>query len=242
MRYELYYWAGIQGRGEFVRLVLEEAGVDYLDVERDPAAAATASASLLGLMDGDAVTRLPFAPPFLKAGDQVLAQTANILLYLGARHGLAAADEAGRLWTHQLQLTIADWVVEIHDTHHPLGAALYYEEQKVAARQRTALFLEQRLPRFVGYFENVLSRNPDGDAYLVGAQLSYADLSLFQVIDGLRYAFPIALSRIEPQYPRVAALHRRVATRARIAAYLASDRRLPFNEDGIFRHYPELDG
>ena len=34
MRYELYYWPSIQGRGEFIRLTLEEAGADYVDVAR----------------------------------------------------------------------------------------------------------------------------------------------------------------------------------------------------------------
>lgn len=237
MRYELYYWAGIQGRGEFVRLALEEAGADYVDVARE-AGGESAMSRLLG---GGDVEHPPFAPPFLRAGELIIGQTANILLYLGARHGVAPDDEAGRLWTHQLQLTIADLVDEVHDTHHPIASSLYYEDQRREARTRAADFLKSRAPKYLGYFERVLERNKAGDRHLVGAALTYPDLSLFQIVAGLRYAFPRAMARLEPKHPRVVALHDRVAARPGIAAYLASDRRIAFNEHGIFRHYPELD-
>jgi len=241
MRYELYYWPSIQGRGEFVRLALEEAGADYRDVAREPEARGGGVAALLRLLEGRRLERPPFAPPFLKAGRLLIAQTANILLYLGGRHGLAPAGEAGRLWAHQLQLTIADLVQEIHDTHHPISVELYYEDQRDEARRRAAGFLARRVPRFLGYFEQVMAQNPSGDRHLVGARPSYVDLSLFQIVAGLRYAFPKAMARLERKLPRVVALHDRVAVRPRIAAYLASERRLPFGEEGIFRHYGELD-
>jgi glutathione S-transferase len=237
MRYELYYWAGIQGRGEFVRLALEEAAAEYVDVARQ----AGGEAAMMRLLGNEGPRHLPFAPPFLKAEELIIGQTANILLYLGARHGLAPADEAGRLWVHQLQLTIADFVDEVHDTHHPIASSLYYEEQRSEARARTTDFLKSRAPKYLSYFERVLERNTAGPAYLVSAELTYPDLSLFQIVAGLRYAFPRAMERLEPKYRRVAALHDRVAARPRITAYLASDRRIPFNEHGIFRHYPELD-
>jgi glutathione S-transferase len=236
MRYELYYWAGIQGRGEFVRLALEEAGADYVDVARE----ADGEGAMLRLLDGADVEHPPFAPPYLKAGELLIAQTANILLYLGPRHDLAPAAEAGRLWAHQLQLTIADLVDEVHDTHHPIASSLYYEDQRPEAQRRTADFLTSRAPKYLGYFEKVLTHNKTGE-YLVGANLTYPDLSLFQVVAGLRYAFPCAMAKLEPKYPRVVSLHERVAARPRIAAYLASDKRIAFNEHGIFRHYPELD-
>ncbi len=238
MPYELCYWAGIQGRGEFVRLALEEAATEYVDIAREPGG----EAALARLMDGEGGGRPPFAPPFLKAGRLVIGQTANILLYLGGRHRLAPAAEAGRLWTHQLQLTIADFVDEVHDTHHPIASSLYYEDQREAARARAADFVKSRLPKYLGYFERVLMRNPSGDRHLVGARLTYADLSLFQIVAGLRYAFPRAMARLEPQHTRVVSLHDRIAARPRIAAYLASERRIAFNQYGIFRRYPELDG
>jgi glutathione S-transferase len=238
MRYELYYWPSIQGRGEFVRLALAEAAADYIDVAREKGGVNR----MMRLMEGAAVARPPFAPPFLKAGRQMIGQTANILLFLGDRHGLAPKDAAGRLWTHQLQLTLADLVVEAHDTHHPIAAGLYYQDQKPAARRRAADFRRNRIPKFLGYFERVLARNPGGDRWLVGARLTYADLSLFQVVEGLTYAFPRAMQRQTERYPKLVALHDRVASRPRIKAYLASERRIPFNEDGIFRHYRELDG
>jgi len=237
MRYELYYWAGIQGRGEFVRLALEEAGGEYVDVARQ----AGGEEQMTRLLSRPGVEHLPFAPPFLKAGELIIAQTANILLYLGAHHGLAPANEAGRLWAHQLQLTIADLVDEVHDTHHPIASSLYYEDQRQEARARAADFLKSRAPKYLGYFERVLERNTAGAAHLVGAELTYPDLSLFQVVAGLRYAFPRAMTRLEPKCPRVVELHDRVAARPGIAAYLTSNRRIPFNEHGIFRHYPELD-
>ena len=239
MRYELYYWPGIQGRGEFIRLALEEAGADYVDVARIPQRGVPA---LMRVLKNRSLRYPPFAPPFLKAGKLVIGQTANILLYLGPRLGLAPKGKAGQLWAHQLQLTIADWVAEVHDTHHPVSGGLYYDEQKGEAKRRAADFRAERLPKFLDYFERVLERNPKGTGYLLGKAVSYVDLSMFQMIAGLRYAFPAAMARLEPKYPRLAALHDRVSVRPRIAAYLSSPRRLPFNQQGIFRHYPEIDG
>lgn len=231
MRYELFYWPSIQGRGEFVRLALEDAGADYADVARRP----RGMAEMMRLMQSTSVSQPPFAPPFLRAGRRLIAQTANILLYLGPRLGLAPKNESGRLWVHQLQLTIADWVVEAHDTHHPIGSGLYYEDQKREAKRRAQDFRTNRMPRFFDYFEATLGRKS-------GARVTYADLSLFQMIAGLRYAFPRAMQRIERRRAWVGALHDRVAARPRIAAYLASPRRIPFNQQGIFRHYAALDG
>jgi glutathione S-transferase len=238
MRYELYYWGSIQGRGEFARLALEEAAADYLDVARTDGG----EEHMLALLGKEGLVHRPFAPPFLKVGKRLIGQTANILLFLGDRHGLAPRQEAGRLWTHQLQLTLADLVVEVHDTHHPIASSLYYEDQRREAKRRAADFTANRLPKFLGYFERVLGSNPGGPAHLVGGRLTYADLSLFQVVAGLLYAFPNTMKRLGRRYPHVMALHARVATRKRIAAYLASGRRLPFSEEGIFRHYAELDG
>ncbi len=236
MRYELYYWPGIQGRGEFVRLVLEDAGAHYVDVARLP----RGMAAMSRFLESRAVKRPPFAPPFLKAGKLVIGQTANILLFLGPRLGLAPKDEASRLWAHQLQLTIADWIAEVHDTHHPIAGSLYYEDQKREAKRRAENFRNERLPKFMNYFEQALKRN--GSRYLVGKTVSYVDLSIFQMIEGLCYAFPRAMAKRERKYPRLVALHDRNAARPRLAAYLASERRLPFNQQGIFRYYPELDG
>ncbi|MGU3403913.1 glutathione S-transferase [Methylobacterium brachiatum] len=239
MPYELHYWPMIQGRGQFVRLALEEAGAAYVDVARrddddggiEP---------MLDRLDDPKNPRPPFAPPFLRDGAVVIGQTAAILLYLGPRLGLVGESEPDRIWTHQLQLTIADAVDEAHDTHHPLGVGLYYADQKPEAQRRAQGFRDERIPKFLGYFERVLTAN--GGEHLVGAKLSYADLSLFQLVAGLRYAFPKASAAALRETPHVALLHEAVAQRPRIAAYLASDRRIPFNEDGIFRRCPELDG
>lgn len=237
MRYELHYWSSIPGRGEFVRLALEEAGAPYVDVARTDGG----EAGMLALLGDASLGTPPFAPPFLKAGKLLIAQTTNILLFLGERHGLAPKNEAGRLFAHQLQLTIADFVAEAHDTHHPIAGSLYYEDQRAEAKRRSADFTANRMPKYFRYFERVLAANRAGANHLVGARITYADLSLFQVVAGLRYAFPRAMARLERKHPKVIALHDRVAARPRIAAYLASDRRLAFNEQGIFRHYAELD-
>jgi glutathione S-transferase len=236
MRYELYYWPEIQGRGEFVRLALEEAGADYVDVARR----GDGEDKMIKLMSGRKFDHPPFAPPYLTAGKLVIAQVANILLYLGGRHGLAPTPEAGRLWAHQLQLTVTDFVVEVHDTHHPVASGLYYEDQKREAKRRTEDFRKNRAPKFLGYFDDVIRKS--GGPFLLGRRLSYPDLSLFQLVEGLRYAFPRTMKRLEKKIPRVVAVHDRVAQRPRIAAYVGSDRRIPFNEMGIFRHYKELDG
>lgn len=242
MRYELYYWPGIQGRGEFVRLALEEAAADYVDIARMPARAGMGMPALMRLLEDTAIGHPPFALPALKAGKHVIAQTANILLFLGPRLDLAPKAEAGRLWAHQLQLTIADFISEAHDVHHPIASGLYYEDQKREAKRRAQDFRVERLPKFLGYFEDVLARNAGSGSFMIGRRRSYVDLSMFQVMAGLSYAFPRAMTRLKSRWPRLMALYQRVMARPRIAAYLASSRRLPFNPQGIFRHYPELDG
>jgi glutathione S-transferase len=234
MRYQLYYWPEIQGRGEYVRLALEDAGASYEDVAR----AKGGTGAMMKLMEAGKGTP-PFAPPFLKAGKLVIGQTANILFYLGARHGLAPKAEPGRLWVHQLQLTIADLVDEIHDTHHPLGPSLYYEEQKAPAKKRTEEFWKDRVPKYLGYFEDLVKAN--GGAFVTGRRVTYVDLSLFQIVEGLRYAFPKRMQAFEGDIPRLVALRDRIAERPNIKAYLASERRIPFNEQGIFRRYKALD-
>jgi glutathione S-transferase len=240
--YELYYWPGIQGRGEYVRLALEDAGADYVDIALVPEAKGGGVPAMERFLEGEDIERPPFAPPFLRAGRLLIGQTANILLYLGPRLDLVPRDAAGRLWTHQLQLTIADFLVEIHDTHHPIAGGLYYEQQKPAARRRAKDFVANRLPKFLGYFERVLERNPAGGPWMAGPKISYADLSMAQVVAGLRYAFPVASRRTLRACPRLRALHERVFARPRIVRYVRSSRRILFNDDDIFRRYPELDG
>jgi glutathione S-transferase len=237
--YELYYWPNVPGRGEFVRLVLEDAGVRYDDVGRRPQREGGGVEAVVAYWAGQREGHPVFAPPVLKQDDLVLAQTAAICHFLGCRHGLAPDEEAGRMHALELQLTIADLVDEVHDTHHPISAALYYEDQKPAAKRRAKHFTSERLPRYLAYFERVLASS--GSGVLVGAHVSHADLSLFQALEGLAYAFPRAFARSSASAPGVLALREQVRARPRIAAYLASERRMPFNQEGIFRHYPELD-
>lgn len=236
---ELYYWPGIQGRGEFVRLLLEDAGAAYIDVARERK---NGLAAMTRFLEGEAPGALPFAPPFVKVGKIVVSQTANILAFLAPRFGLVPNDAALRPEANQIQLTLADFVGEVHDTHHPLAGNLYYEDQKAAAKRRAQHFVKERMPKYLSWLEKVLARNRKSRGqWLVGSDCTYVDLSAFQIVAGLRYAFPNAMARLEPQIPRVIALHDRVAARPRIGAYLTSKRRQPFNQMGIFRHYPELD-
>ncbi len=238
--YVLYYWPGIQGRGEFVRLALEEAGAPYVDIARLPRSQGGGVEAILRVLRGELGPHLPFAPPVLRAGEVVVAQTAAILEFLGPRLGLVPRDPATRLWAHQLQLTIADLVAEVHDTHHPISVERTYEEQRDTARERARHFTAARVPKFLGYFERVLEAS-DGP-WALGRTFSYVDLSLFQVVTGLCYAFPRTLDGLERRIPRLSALSDAVQQRPRTAAYLASDRRLPFSTQGVFRHYPELEG
>jgi glutathione S-transferase len=233
--YELYYWPGIQGRGEFVRLALEEAGAAYVDVARTRGGVQAMTRFLRGSENQSPV----FAPPFLKHGERVIAQTANILAYLGPRLNLVPKDEVNRAHALEIQLTIADLVSEVHETHHPVAVDLYYGDQKPVAKKRAAAFLAARLPKFLGYLESRLEHN--AGLHFIGGRISYVDLSAFQVMSGLAYAFPNAMARNADRVPLLAALRERIAARPRVAAYLASKRRIAFNEDGIFRHYPELD-
>ena len=241
MAYELHYWPTIQGRGEFVRLALEAAGAEYVDVAREPTARGGGESALGRGLRAAGNTRPTFAPPYLVDGDITIGQTSAILLYLGPRLGLSGTSEYDAVWTHQLQLTVADVVAEVHDTHHPISVSDYYADQKDAALARAKAFREERIPKYLDWFELVLQRNPAGDLHLVGNELTYADLSLFQLVEGLNYAFPKATARSLKDTPAVGKLHANVRRRQRIAEYLHSARRIAFNEDGIFRRYPELD-
>jgi glutathione S-transferase len=242
-KYELHYWPSIQGRGEFVRLALEAAGAEYADVARLPPSKGGGAAKLVALLGSAANAVAPFAPPVLRVGRLALAQTANILLYLGPRLNLVPDDEASRFTAHQHQLTIMDAVVEAHDTHHPISAGLYYEDQREPALARTRGFVDERIPKFLRYFERVVTDNSGKSKtpYSVGRSRSYVDLSLFQLVSGLKYAFPKAMKHYRRAIPKLEALSERVREEDRVAAYLESERRVPFNEDGIFRRYPELD-
>ena len=238
MRYELYYQPSIQGRGEFVRLALEDAGADYVDVARDPS---FGRAGIMKILEDPSVEHPSFAPPFLQAGKLMIGQTANILQFLGPRLGLVPKDQASRIWANQMQLTVTDWVAEVGLVHHPIANALYYEEQKDEAKKRASYFTSQRIPKFLGYYEKILQKNPKSTVFLFGKTACYVDFSLFQMVEGLRYAFPRTMAKLEPNYSRVVALRDRVAVRPRLKKYLAAPRRLPFNQNGIFRHYSELD-
>ncbi|MGO9134453.1 MAG: glutathione S-transferase [Methylovirgula sp.] len=241
MAYELYYWDGIQGRGEFVRLALEDAGADYVDVARGPESKGQGTAAMMQILESHTEAHIPFAPPFLKDGDLIIPHVANILLYLGPKLHLAPKTEELRFVANGLQLTITDMVAEVHDTHHPIAGSLYYEDQKDAANARSADFIRHRIPKFMSYFERVLQQNPKGSHHPVGDSVTYVDLSLFQLMEGLTYAFPCAMHGFDKHYPALAGLREAVRKRPNIARYLSSKRRIPFNEDGIFRHYPELD-
>jgi len=236
---ELYYWPGIPGRGEFVRLLLEDAGAAYVDIVR---ARKDGMAAMARFLNGEKPGALPFAPPFVVVGDTVVSQTANILAYLAPRLGRVPTDAALRAEASQIQLTLADFVDEIHDVHHPISGGLYYEDQKAAAKRRARSFVQERLSKYLSWLEHVLTRNEKSRSqWLVGSACTYVDLSVFQIVEGLRYAFPNAMAALEPTIPQLVALCSRVAERPRIAAYLRSKRRQPFNQMGIFRHYPELD-
>lgn len=231
MSYELWYWPSIQGRGEFVRLALEAAGIAYRDCAREQGVEALTE-------DLEARSGIrPYAPPYLVDGDFTIAQTAHILAWLGERHGFGAGE--GDLQLIQLQLTVSDVVAEAHDTHHPVAGSLYYDDQKDAASRATKAFREERMPKFFAYFEDALSANEG--PFTLGATWSHVDTSLFQLVEGLRYAFPQRMKTLEGHYPRLIACRDAVAELEGIAAYCASDRRIAFNQDGIFRHYPELD-
>ncbi len=235
MAYELYYWPTIQGRGEFVRLILEDAGAEYVDVIRKPEAEGGGVEALRAFLE----TSEHFAPPILVDGDTTVSQTPLIMDYLGAKHGLTPKDEDVRREALRLSMLLADFLVEAHDVHHPLAKEFYYEDQRDEALRRAPSFRDMRIPKFYGYLEGLISAN---GGHLVAGGLSHPDFSLFQVIEGMRYAFPKASARLEPDYPGIVALHGEIAARPNIRAYAASGRRIPFNEHGIFRHYPELDG
>ncbi|KAI5117249.1 hypothetical protein M0805_006412 [Coniferiporia weirii] len=231
-KYQLYYWPGIPGRGEPIRLAFEEAGVEYEDVAYTRGVSAVTE-----LLGGGK----HFAPPILRHGDIEISQLPNIMLYLGPKLKLVPESEAGRLRVNQLFLTAMDCQNEAHDTHHPISVGAYYEDQKDAALERAKDFRENRVPKFFKYFESVLESNKESEGeWLVGDSLTYADLGLTFLVEGLLFAFPRGVANLYSKFPKVFSVHQRVKVRARIKAYYESDRRQTFS-NGIYRHYPELD-
>ena len=246
--YELIYWPGIPGRGEHIRLALEEAGANYTDVANTGKGGVKVVYSQIEAKNtGDEHNPPPLAPPILKHGDLKISQTPNILMYLGPQLGLVPSQDTNPdgIWhVNSLTLTALDGLSnEAHDTHHPVAVDLFYEEQKEVAKQKSAYYIQDRVPKFLGYFERVLrGKASGGGEWLYGGQLTYADLVLFQTIDGVSFAFPkcIAQLRGSGEYEAVFALYERVKARPKVKAYLESDRRQKYSE-GIYRHYPELD-
>lgn len=234
MAYDLWYWPGVQGRGEFVRLPMEAAGIAYRDRARTDG-----DAAMMADMEQRAGRGGPFAPPYLVADGVAVAQVANILLFLGDSHDIAPKAAAERYWLHQLQLTIADMVAEVHNVHHPVAVSAYYDDQKAEAARAAAQFRDERMPKFLRHFEAAAKSRP-GD-WLIGGRWSYADCSLFQLVEGLRNMFPERMATLERDCPGLLRIHRLVSELPGIRDYLRSDRRIAFNTDGIFRHYPELD-
>ena len=237
----LYYWPDIQGRGEFVRLALEQANVAYVDVARSSPKRSDVD-PIIDILENGFAKKPNFAPPIIKDGNLVISQTAAILQHLGPKLNLVGKTYEERLFAQQLQLTLCDFLTEIHDTHHPIGSELYYEEQIQEAKRKTRHFLSFRLPKYLNYFELTLSNNPYHSGWLIGESLSYPDLSIFQIFEGLHYSFPQTIDPLlKSTYPWCAQLRSKVSQQNNISAYLKSNRRIDFNEMGIFRSYPELD-
>jgi glutathione S-transferase len=232
----------IQGRGEVVRLALEEALVDYIDVARNSTGKEDNRSAVIDILQNSTLKNPPFAPPFLVDKDIMIAQAAAILQYLAPKIGLIGESHAEQIFAHQIQLTVTDFLMEVHDTHHPIASALYYEDQVEESKKRSANFIKLRIPKYLDYFEKIITNNKSKSGLLIGETLTYPDLSLFQIVEGLHYAFPKAFAKIADNYTNTLALRDAVAARPNTSAYLASDRRIDFNTMGVFRHYPELDG
>lgn len=250
--YELLYWPGIPGRGEFIRLAFEAAGVSYKDPANEPdGPGAKVVASLISKDDlgGDGNPPV-FAPPALKVPGEgkdgaplLIYQTPAILSYLGDKLGLAGEDEVDKMTVLSHTLTALDLNNETHDTHHPVAVAQYYEDQKDEALKKATDFRENRIPKFFSFFERVLKANEaQGQVkFLVGNKLTYADTTLWHVLSGLKFAYPNELKAREKDYPLLlGSFYESVAQTKGVKEYLESERRLPFSM-GIFRHYPELD-
>lgn len=245
--YELLYWPTVPGRGEHVRLAFEAANVPYNDISNDEDDIKLLLSHTSDKNYGDSINPPPFAPPLLRHGDLLISQTSNILLYLASKLDLVPSQEEdpnGIYFINALALTALDGLSnEAHDTHHPIDISLYYEDQKEEAKRRATNYTRTRLPKFLGYFERVLSGEAiQGGKWLYGGRLTYADLVLFQTVDGVTHAFPKAVGKLKKggEYNKVFALVDQVRGLENIKSYLESGRRKPYGQ-GIYRYYEELD-
>ncbi|MBI4814756.1 MAG: glutathione S-transferase family protein [Deltaproteobacteria bacterium] len=237
--YELFYWPGIQGRGEFVRLAFECVGAPYEDVARRPESAGGGSKAIIEILQDESGASV-FAPPILRHGARLVSHTANILAYVGPRLGLVGESEVARDTAHQLQLTVTDFVAEIHNTHHPVSPSLYFEDQVEEAKRATHHFLESRMPKYLRHFEKTATRS--GGPWILGDAMTYVDLSMFQLHEGLSYAFPQSFVTFRARIPHLVSIVEAVRRLEQVQKYLSSERRLSFNQHGLFRRYPELEG
>lgn len=237
--FTLYYWAGLPGRGEFVRLALEFAGADYWDICRDPNNQEDPFQSILRKLESPDVFPPVFAPPILEHNGKFIAQTANVLDYLANIFPIGGGDSESKRASLQVQLTIADFLTEIHNTHHPISASLYFEDQVEEAKKASKVFLNDRIWKWMKFWNSMVNSSK-GD-FLLGKEILYVDLSFFQVLGGLIYAFPLFMSGLEKEFPKLFRHFERISMNSKLKSYLESDRRLFYNRTGLFRHYPELD-
>ncbi|SMY24333.1 unnamed protein product [Zymoseptoria tritici ST99CH_1A5] len=249
-KYEILYHPGIPGRGEFIRLAFEVTGTPYTDIansQKDGYATVQKTCMNTTSTASEGSNPPMFAPPALRipgAGKNgealVIAQTSNILLYLSEKLSLLPeGDENGKYFVNQLVLTALDLNNEIHDTHHPIGPSLYYEDQKDASLLKAKDVRENRIPKFLSYFERVLKGNGDGK-YLVGERVTTADVTVWQVLDGLQFAFPKEMAVRRKEFEALFKWYEGFKEEKGLKAYLGSERRLPYSQ-GVFRYYPELD-
>ncbi|KAI0012376.1 glutathione S-transferase protein-like protein [Xylariaceae sp. FL0662B] len=242
--YELIYYTGVPGRGEHVRLMFEEAGAPYEDTQFLSFDKARETVTHWLGAGGHGNPKY-FAPPLFKHGDLVMSQTPNILLYLGPKLGLAGSREDDVYRVNALALTALDGLCnEVHDSHHPIAVMLPYEDQKEESLRRSQYWIKNRLLTHLEYWQKALVGDKEtGGPWLLGTTLTYADLVLFQCLDGTTYAFPNAMkqARESGKYDRVFELWEAVKARPNIAAYLGSNRRQKYQDWGIYRHYPDND-
>lgn len=235
MSYQLWYWPDIPGRGEFIRLPMEAAGIAYSEPARTAADGLAAVAAYLETLDQQPA----FAVPLLDTGSEQIAQTPNILAFLGEEHGIGPAGAAQRRYLNQLQIDMADFAEEMHSTHHPVSAYLYYEDQKAEAARVAEAFRTDRVGKYLAHFERA-ARTSDGD-WLVGDEWSCGDTSMAQLLDGLCYAFPRRMAILAPEFRKLQTIRRKISALAGIVSYRQSSRWQAFNQEGLLRHYPEHD-
>ena len=204
MAYRLFYWEK-RGRGEQIRLLLNELGQEYEDVY------VPMNEEFMKLKRQGPGTLYFGSVPMLEDGDFKLAQGPVIMNYLGRKHGLMPADLQPAAKTEAMVVGAEDMRMA------------YFRLLGDGREEKQAKFVGGAWnDRWLSAWSGLIELNGD-TGYLVGSTLTQADLAVWDALDAIITWIDGATFA---SFARVQKFYESIKARPAIASYLASDRRI----------------